>query len=177
MNSIVACCRSAKLCAHAAWAFPIATKWCCDQDVEGRARCSLHKKNVRSVRFVVKRKGCCCNLSGCIVLNVWSTTNGMCVKNNNMYTWREQAILEWLQCMNSIVACCHSAKLCTHAAWAFPIATILNEHTPWPDLWWSYLHWDFFNLYSSEVGATHYGSLQVNLYMNLQLCCLDKNVI
>ena len=28
------CCHSAKLCAYAARAFPIATKWCCDQDVE-----------------------------------------------------------------------------------------------------------------------------------------------
>jgi len=34
VNPIVACCHSAKLCAYAAWAFSIATKWCCDQDVE-----------------------------------------------------------------------------------------------------------------------------------------------
>jgi len=32
--SVVACCHSAKLCAHAARVFPIATKWCCDQDVK-----------------------------------------------------------------------------------------------------------------------------------------------
>jgi len=32
--SIVACCHGMKLCAHAAWAFPIATKWRCDQDVK-----------------------------------------------------------------------------------------------------------------------------------------------
>jgi len=25
--------------------------------------------------------------------------------------------------VNSIAACCHSVKLCTHAGWAFPIAT------------------------------------------------------
>jgi len=49
---------------------------------EGRAKCSLHKKNVRSVRFVVKRRGCCCNLSVGIALNVWFSTNGMCTKNN-----------------------------------------------------------------------------------------------
>jgi len=48
----------------------------------GRARCSLHTKNVRSVWFVAKRRGCCCNLSGGVALNVWFTTNGMCVKNN-----------------------------------------------------------------------------------------------
>jgi len=92
----------------------------------GCARFSLHTKNVWSLRFVVKRRGCCCNLSGGIALTVWFTMNGMCTKNNNMYTWRKQAIIEWSRWVNSIVACCHSAKLCTHAARAFPIATVIN---------------------------------------------------
>jgi len=30
--------------------------------------------------------------------------------------WREQAILEWSWHLNSIVACCHNAKLCAYAA-------------------------------------------------------------
>jgi len=30
--------------------------------------------------------------------------------------------------VNSIAACCHSAKLCTHATWAFPIATHLSPN-------------------------------------------------
>ena len=51
---------------------------------EGRAEFSLHTKNVRSVRFVVKRRGCCCNLSGGVALIVWFTTNGICVKNNTI---------------------------------------------------------------------------------------------
>ena len=56
---------------------------------EGRAEISLHTKNVRSVRFVVKRRGCCCNPSGGVALIVWFTTNGMCVKNNTiMYVER-----------------------------------------------------------------------------------------
>jgi len=38
---------------------------------------SLRTKNVRSVRFIVKRRGCC-NLSVGVALNVWFTTNGMC---------------------------------------------------------------------------------------------------
>ena len=50
------------------------------QGCEDHARCSLHIKNVRSVRFVVKRR-CCCNLSVDIVLNVRFTMNGMCTKN------------------------------------------------------------------------------------------------
>jgi len=85
MISIVACCHSAMFCAHAA-RFPLATKWCCDQDVEGHAWCSLHKKNVRSVRFIVKRRECCCNLSSGFALTVSFTMNGICAKNNNMYT-------------------------------------------------------------------------------------------
>jgi len=56
---------------------------------EGRAKCNLHKKNVRSVRFVAKRRGCFCNLSVGVALNVRFTTNGMCAKNNtNRYVAR-----------------------------------------------------------------------------------------
>jgi len=33
--------------------------------------------------------------------------------------WREQAIIEWSLHVNSNVACCHSAKLCAHAAQDF----------------------------------------------------------
>jgi len=33
-----------------------------------------------------------------------------------IYTWREQAIIEWSRRVISIVACCHSAKLCALAA-------------------------------------------------------------
>jgi len=83
---------------------------------EGRAEFSLHTKNVRSVWFFVKRRGCCCNHSGGVALIVWFTTNRMCAKNKNIFTWREQAIKEWSRRVISIVACCHSATLCAHAA-------------------------------------------------------------
>jgi len=43
----------------------------------------------------------------------------MCAKNNNIYMWREQAIIEWSRWVNSIVASCHSVKLYAHAARAF----------------------------------------------------------
>jgi len=36
-----------------------------------------------------------------------------------MYTWHEQAIIEWSCRMISIVACCHSVKFCALAAWVF----------------------------------------------------------
>jgi len=67
------------------------------------------------VWFVVKRRGCCCNLSGGVALIVWFTTNGMCAKNKNICMWREQAIIEWSRRVISVVAC-HGAKLCVHAA-------------------------------------------------------------
>jgi len=118
MISIVACCHSAKLCAHAAWAFRSQQNGAVTRIL--RLCCvKPSKKIVRSVHFFVKRRGCCYNLSVGIALNMWFTTNGMCVKNNTTYMWHEQVIIEWLQCMISIVVCCHSAKLCAHAAWAF----------------------------------------------------------
>ena len=70
---------------------------------EGRAMWNLHKKNVRSVRFVVKRRGCCCNLSASVMLNARFTTNGMCAKNNTIYMWREQAIIEWSRCVTLLL--------------------------------------------------------------------------
>ena len=51
-----------------------------------------------------------------VALNVRFTTNGMCAKNYTIYIWREQAIIEWSRRVISIVACCHSAKLCALAA-------------------------------------------------------------
>jgi len=62
---------------------------------EGRASCSLHEKNMRSVQFVIKRRQCCYNLSVGVALNIWFTTTGMCAKNNTTYMWREQATIEW----------------------------------------------------------------------------------
>jgi len=61
----------------------------------------------------------CCNISGGVALNVWFTTNGMCVKKNTIYMWHEQAIIEWSHQVISIVACCHSTKLCAHTAQDF----------------------------------------------------------
>jgi len=91
------------------------TKWCCHQDVEVVPGAAF-TQNVRSVWFVVKRRGCCCNLSGGVAWNVWFTMNKMCVKKNTIHMWREQAILEWSRRLISIVAFCHSAKLCADAA-------------------------------------------------------------
>ena len=44
---------------------------------------NLYKKNVRSVRFFVKRRGYCCNVSVSVALNVRLTTTG-CVRTMNV---------------------------------------------------------------------------------------------
>ena len=74
----------------------------------GRVELSLHRKNMWSVWFVVKRRGCCCNLSGGVALIVWFTTNEMYAKNTNISVWREQARvipLEWSCWVTSNNAC------------------------------------------------------------------------
>jgi len=51
--------------------------------------------NFNQKRFErVHKKHYCCNHSAGIVLNARFTTNGMFVKNNTRYMWREQAIIE-----------------------------------------------------------------------------------
>ena len=83
MIFIVDCCHSAKLCAHAARVSD-RNKMVLWPGCGRRGEFSLHTKNVGSVWFVVKRRGCCCNLSVGVALIVWFTTNGMCVKNNTI---------------------------------------------------------------------------------------------
>jgi len=47
-------------------------------------------------------------------------------EQHHTYMWRKQAIIEWAWHVNSIVACCHSAKLCAHAARDFR-----SQHKHW----------------------------------------------
>jgi len=79
------------------------------------------------VKRILHKSRYCCNLSVGVALNVWFTTNGMCAKNNNVYMWRGQAIIEWSWHVIFIVASCHSVKLCAYAARDFPIATIFTR--------------------------------------------------
>jgi len=91
---------------------------------EGRAEFSLHTKNVRSVWFVVKRRGCCCNLSGGVVLIVWFTTHGMCVKNNTII-YVTRASNSKRDCEHDLYCCllpqCEALRTCRSG---FPIATV-----------------------------------------------------
>jgi len=67
----------------------------------------------------------CCNLSAGVALNVRFTTNGMCAKNNTIYTWREQAIIEWSWHVNSccLLPQCEVMRTCRSG---FPIAIIAS---------------------------------------------------
>jgi len=47
-------------------------------------------------------------------------------EQHHTYTWHEQAIIEWSWHVNSIVACCHSVKLCAHAARDFRSQQLLS---------------------------------------------------
>ena len=83
--SIVACWRGAKLCAHAAQDFRSHQNGAMTRMWRSCQVQPSHKEIARSVQFVVKRRGCCCNLSGGVALIVWFTMNGMCVKNNTIH--------------------------------------------------------------------------------------------
>jgi len=119
----VACCHGAKLCA-CCWGFPIAAKWCCDQDMEVVPEFSLHTKNMRSVWFVVKKRGCCCNLSVGVALIVRFTTNWTCVKNNTII-YIARANNSKRDCEHDLYCFllprCEALRTCRSG---FPIATI-----------------------------------------------------
>ena len=89
----------------------------CAVDCSETSVLSFNKRTYCSRSSGVTEPKDCCNLSAGVALDVRFTTNGMCAKNNtHIYIWRKQAIIEWSWHVNSIVACCHSAKLCAHAA-------------------------------------------------------------
>jgi len=54
-------------------------------------------------------------------------------EQHHTYMWREQAIIEWSWHMNSIVACCRSAKLCAHAARDFRSQHMITPHNRFCD--------------------------------------------
>ena len=112
--SIVTCCHSVKLCAHAARAFQSQQggaltrmwRWC-------QVQPSQKERAIDAVRW--KRRGCCCNLSVDVVLKVRFTTTGCALRVTPIYMWREQAIIEWSRRVISIIACWHCVKLCALA--------------------------------------------------------------
>jgi len=99
--------------------FPITTKWCFDQDVKvvpGAtstkrmcSRCSSQQKGgdiVATSQLMLRWK---CD----------SPQMGCAQRATHKYMWREQAIKEWSHQVISIIACCHSVKLCECSIRAF----------------------------------------------------------
>ena len=116
VDSIVACCHGAKLCAHAARDFrsqqnvAVTTMWrscqgqpSCKERAIGTVRCKKEGMLLQPLRW-------CC--PKCVIRHERDVPEGQ----HHTYMWHEQAIIEWSWHVNSIVACCHSAKLCAHAA-------------------------------------------------------------
>ena len=91
--------------------FPIAINWCCDQDVKVVPCETFAKKDMRSVWFVVKGRGCCCNLSVGVALNARITTNGMCAKNNTH--------IHVARTSNNRVIATHDLLLLVATVWSF----------------------------------------------------------
>ena len=75
-----------KLCTLATWAFRLQQN---DAVIKRWRLCQVtpSQKNMRLLRFVVKRRWCCCNLFVVIALNVWFTTNEMYMKNKPIYIY------------------------------------------------------------------------------------------
>ena len=75
----------------------------------------------------------CCNLSGGVVLIVWFTTNGMCVKNNTIICV-ERASNSKRDCEHDLYCCllprCEALRTCRSG---FPIATAPNDASQDPN--------------------------------------------
>ena len=83
MITIVACYHRVKLCTLAARAF-----WLQQYGgVTRMSRCNLHKKNVRSRQFFVKRRGCCCNLTVSMALTMCNLPETGCALVCALYCW------------------------------------------------------------------------------------------
>ena len=119
VNSIVACCHSAKLCAYAARDFrtqqngAVTRMWrsCGVQPSHkeraiGAVRCKKEGMLLQPLRWWC---------ADCVIHHERDVGE----KQHHTYKWRERAIIEWSWHVNSIVACCHSAKLCAYAAQDF----------------------------------------------------------
>ena len=68
----------------------------------GAVRCKKEGMLLQPLRW------CCVD---CVIHHEWDVRE----EQHHTYMWRELAIIEWSWHVNSIVACCHSAKLCAHA--------------------------------------------------------------
>ena len=130
VNSIVARCHSAKLCAYAARDFRSQQNGAMTRMWRSCGVQPSHKE--RAIGVVrCKKEGCYCNLSGGVALIVWFTTNGMCVKNNTIIyvAWASNSKRD---CEHDLYCCllprCEASRAYRSG---FPIATqstAVREH-------------------------------------------------
>jgi len=90
----------------------------------------LHKCSERATIFAFWSSSCYYDPVDCFCDTIG---NLRCIRHERdvreewapIYAWREQAVIEWSRRVISIVACCHSVKLCALVARDLPIATAL----------------------------------------------------
>ena len=115
VNSIVACCHGVKLCAHATQDFrsqhygAVTRMWRSCQGQPSHKKRAIGAVHCKKEGMLQPLQWCCVK---CVIHHEWDVRE----EQHHTYMWREQAIIEWSWHVNTIVACCHSAKLCAHAA-------------------------------------------------------------
>ena len=112
---------------------------------------------------------CCkyCNHSVGVVWNAWFATNGMYVKTTSIYKCRKHAEIEWARRGISIVACCHSVKLCILAAWVFQS----QQSGALTRMW----RWCRVQQKECAIGAVH-SKKERTLLQPLSWCCVESAI-
>ena len=116
MNSIVACCHNAKLCAHATRDFRSQQNGAVTRMWRTCRVQPSHKERAIGADRCKKEGMLLQPLRWCSVDCVIHHERDVREEQHHGFLCREQAIIEWSWHVNSIVACCHSAKLSAHAA-------------------------------------------------------------
>jgi len=94
---------------------------------EGRARFSFHTKNVRLVRFVVKRRGCYCNHSVGVVLKcAVHHERNVCKEQHHIYVARtsNNRVIAACELSCCLLPQCEALRTCRSG---FPIATVSTD--------------------------------------------------
>ena len=116
VNSIVACCHSAKLWTYAARDFRSQQNGAVTRMWRSCGVQPSHKERAIGAVHCKKEGMLLQPLRWCCVDCVIHHERDVREEQHHTYMWHEQAIIEWSWHVNSIVAYCHSTKLCAHAA-------------------------------------------------------------
>ena len=146
---------------------------------EGGPMCNFHKKNVRWVRFTAKRRGVVATSQLMLRWKCDSPQMGCAQRATHKYMWREQAIIEWSRQVISIIACCHSIKLCALVVRAFwskqkkyislSFACLIHENGQRWTCAWIYILWHFNILMDLDVIVFAWTDLDWNWLLSFEL--------